>query len=244
MSTKEIRAVLKLYYSPAACSMAAHILLEEIGVEYQGIPINILKGENRTEEFLRINPKGFIPVLSTDAGLVSESPAILLYLAQAFPAAGLLPGNDPMGAAKVTSFNVFLASAVHVTYRHISRPRLFADGAEAHRALLAKVPEMLTRYFTMIEDTLSHGKDWIFGERYSASDPYLFVYSSLLFWKGDRGDPKQFPRVLAHRERVLARPATRRALDAEGVGDPAKFGETRTVMALDSPQFEATLTTC
>jgi glutathione S-transferase len=224
--------------------MAAHIVLEETGAEYEGHPINILLGENRTEEFLKINPKGFIPVLSTDEGLISESPAILLYLAQTFPEAGLLPSNDPFGIAKVTSFNTFLASAVHTTYRHISRPRLFAEGEEAHRALLAKVPEMLAQYFGMVEEALSHGKDWIFGDRYSVSDAYLFVYSSYLFWKGDRGDPRKFPRVLAHRQRVLARDATRRALDAEGIEDPADFGQTRTIMALDDPTFEATLSTC
>ncbi len=235
---------LTFYYSPAACSMAPHLVLEEIGVEYQGIPVNILNGDNRTEEFLSLNPKGFIPLLKTPEGIISENPAILLYLAQKYPEAGLLPSADPIGAAKATSFNAFLSSAVHVTYRHISRPRLFAEGEEAHRALLAKVPEMLGRYFGMIEDMLSHGGDWIFGDRYTVSDAYLFVYSSYLFWKGDRGDPTRFPRVLAHREKVLSRPATRRALDAEGIEDPAHFGRDRTIMALDDPQFEATLATC
>jgi glutathione S-transferase len=236
--------MLKFFYSPAACSMAAHIVLEEIGVPYESQRINILAGDNRTEAFLAINPKGFIPVLATEEGVISENPAILLYLAQTFPDAELLPSATPFGAAKATAFNAFLSSAVHTTYRHISRPRLFAEGEEAHRALLAKVPEMLGRYFGMIEDTLSDGREWIHGDRYSISDPYLFVYASYLFWKGDRGNPEDFPNVLAHRERVLARPATRRALDQEGIEDPATFGRERTIMALDDPTFEATLVTC
>jgi glutathione S-transferase len=221
--------------------MAPHIVLEETGAAYEASEINILRGDNRTEAFRRINPKGFIPVLATDDGLISENPAILLYIAQAFPEAGLLPAAGAFGAAQLTSFNAFLSSAVHTTYRYISRPRMFAEGEEAHRALLAKVPEMLGRYFGLVEEILADGREWIFGEAYSASDPYLFVYSSYLFWKGDRGNPEDFPHVLAHRKRVLARPATRRALDQEGIDDPATFGQTRTIMALDHPAFEATL---
>jgi glutathione S-transferase len=221
--------------------MAPHIALEETGADYEATRINILAGDNRTDAFRRINPKGYIPVLATDEGLISENPAILLYLAQTFPEARLLPSADPFGAAQVTSFNAFLASAVHTTYRHISRPRLFADGEAAHQALLAKVPEMLRRHFGLVEDMLADDRPWIFGDSFTVSDPYLFVYSSYLFWKGDRGDPQEFPKVLAHRERVLSRPATRRALDQEGIDDPATFGRTRTIMALDDPTFEASL---
>lgn len=229
--------MLKFYYSPAACSMAPHIALEESGANFEAIPINILKRENFSPEFLAVNPKGFIPVLQTPDGIISENPAILLYIGMSFPEAGLLPRNDAFGAAEATSFNAFLSSAVHVTYRHISRPRLFADGEAARLALLAKVPQMLGKYFGLIEERLSDGREWVHGDRFSISDPYLFVYASYLFWKGDRGDPNAFPNVLRHRERVLARPATQRALAREGVGDPAMFGRERTIMALDAEAF-------
>jgi glutathione S-transferase len=229
--------MLKFYYSPAACSMAPHIALEESGASFEATPINILKRENYAPDFLAVNPKGFIPVLQTPNGIVSENPAILLYIGMSFPEAGLLPSNDAFGAAEATSFNAFLASAVHVTYRHISRPTLFADGEEARVALLAKVPEMLAKYFGLVEERLADGRQWVHGDRYGISDPYLFVYSSYLFWKGDRGDPYAFPNLLKHRERVLERPATQRALAREGVGDPARFGQERTIMALDSEEF-------
>lgn len=229
--------MLKFFYSPAACSMASHIALEESGAPFEPKRINILKRENFDPAFLAINPKGFIPVLQTADGIISENTAILLYIAMTFPDAQLLPSDTPFGAAEVTAFNAFLSNAVHVTYRHISRPRMFADGEDARVALLAKVPEMLGKYFSLIEERFADGRQWVHGDRYSVSDPYLFVYSSYLFWKGDRGDPNAFPNVLKHRERVLARPATRRALDREGIDDPALFGRDRTIMALDSREF-------
>jgi glutathione S-transferase len=231
------RAMLRLFYSTAACSMAPHIALEEAGMPFEATSINILKRENFEPTFRAINPKGFIPVLQTARGIITENPAILLYIGMAAPAAGLLTGYDAEGLAETTSFNSFLSSAVHVTYRHISRPRLFAEGETAHAALLAKVPEMLGKYFNLIEERLSDGRPWVHGDQYTVSDPYLFVYASYLFWRGDRGDPYAFPNVLKHRERVLIRPATRRALDREGIDDPANFGRERKIMALDSESF-------
>jgi glutathione S-transferase len=128
----------------------------------------------------------FVPVLVADRCIITENTAILLYIAQTFPDSGLLPSNDAFGMAVVTSFNTFLASSVHITYRHLSMPRLFADGEVPHAALAAKVPEMLTQHFGLIEQQLSDGRPWIHGDRYTVSDPYLFVYSSHLFWKGKR----------------------------------------------------------
>lgn len=217
--------MIHLYYTPVACSMAPHIALEEAGADYQAIEVDVGAGENNKPEFLKINPKGLVPVLATEQGIITENPAILGYIAQRFPQAGLIPGNSAYGMAQVASFNAFLSSAVHVTLRQLSRPRLFADGEAAHAALRAKVPEMLTKYFGLIEDQFSDGREWIHGDSYSASDPYLFVYTSYLFWDGDRADPNAFPRTLAHRERVLRRPATERALAQEGIGDPASYAQ-------------------
>jgi glutathione S-transferase len=212
--------MLKLYYIPAACSLASHIALTEAGAEFEAQEIDYSRGDHKSPEFLKLNPKGFVPILLTDRGPITENAAILLYIAMAFPKAGIYPSDDPFGFARVQEFNTFLASSVHVTYRHISRPRLFADGPEAKAALRAKVPEMVHRYFGLIEDKLSDGRTWVHGARYTTSDPYLFVYSSYLQW-GDRGDASRFPLVRAHRERVLARPATQEALSAEGIPDPA-----------------------
>jgi glutathione S-transferase len=225
--------MLKLYYIPAACSLASHIALLEARADFEVEEIDYARGDHRDPKFLKLNPKGFVPVLLTDQGPITENVAILLYVAMTFPHAGLYPSSDPYGFARVLEFNTFLSASVHVTYRHISRPRLFADGPEAAAALRAKVPEMVHRYFGLIEDKFRDGRTWVHGERYSVSDPYLFVYSSYLQW-GDRGDPDRFPRVRAHRERVLARAATQRALEAEGIPDPAiAFGRNFHQPAID-----------
>lgn len=210
--------MLRFYYIAGACSVAPHIVLEESGADYEEVAIDYYAGDHRKPEFLKLNPKGFVGVLITERGPISENPAIMAYVAQAFPEARLAP-TDPYDFAQVQSFNMFLSSAVHVTFRHLSRPTLFADGEDARIALAAKVPEMTHKYFGMIEEQLSDGRTWIHGDDWTISDPYLFIYASYL-QRGDRGDPDAFPLVRAHRERVLARPATQRVLEREGKGDP------------------------
>jgi glutathione S-transferase len=210
--------VLKLFYIPASCSLATHIALTEAGADFEVQEIDYSRGDHKSPEFLRLNPKAFVPVLLTDQGPITENAAILLYIAMTFPKA---------------QFNTFLCSSLHVTYRHISRPRLFADGPVAKAALRAKVPEMVHKYFGLVEDKLSDGRTWVHGDRYTTSDPYLFVYASYLQW-GDRGDAGRFPLVRAHRERVLARPATQEVLAAEGIPDPAiAFGPNYYQPAID-----------
>ncbi len=212
--------MLRLYYIPGACSIAPHIALEESGADFETVAIDFAAGDHRKPEFLKLNPKAFVAVLVTDRGAISENAAILSYVAQAYPEAKLAP-TDPFEFAQMQAFNIFLASAVHVTYRHLSRPTLFCDGEEGARLLAAKVPEMVHRYFGLIEDQLSDGREWIHGDKYTVSDPYLFIYTSYL-QRGDRGDADRFPLARAHRERVLARPAVQRVIEREGKGDPAK----------------------
>lgn len=210
---------MKFFYIPHACSMAPHIVLEEAGAHFEPIAIDYLAGDHHKPEFLKINPKGYVAVLITEQGPISENMSIMAYVAQAYPDAKLAP-TDPFGFAQVQSFNSFMSSSVHVTFRQMSKPTIFADGDGAATALLAKVPEMVRNYFSLIEDQLSDGREWIHGDDYTISDPYLFVYSSYL-QRGTAGDPTPFPLVKAHRQRVLARPATQRVIEREGKGDPA-----------------------
>ena len=227
--------MMKFYYIPGACPVASHIVLEECGADYEAIAVDVFRGDTRTPEFLAMSPRGFVPVLVTDEGAITENTAIVSYLAQSFPAAKLLPAPTPYGLAKVTSFNAFLATTVHITLRHYSRPRMFADGEVAHAALHAKVPEMLNYYFGIIEDMLKDGRPYIHGDQFTASDPYLFIYASYLHWPTDRCDLSAIPHVLAHRERILARPATQRALAMENIPDPATIGGEASKVVLDAP---------
>src|SRR3546814_13139275 len=123
------------------------------------------------------------------------------------------------------SFRRVLFRSIHVLFRQISRPEVYADGPEAAAALKAKVPEMSNHYFSLIEDKLSDGRLFVHGDSYSLSDPYLFVFASYLRM-GDRGDIMLFPRLRAHREGVRARTAVERVLDRKG-GVQGKGGSVR-----------------
>ena len=206
--------MLKLFHTPGSCSVASHIALEETGAAYDPVRVDFATGDQLKPAFLQINPKGRVPALATDRGVVTENPAILAYVAQSFPEAGLADLKDPFAFAQVQAFNMFIATNIHISFRQISRPETYADGPEAKAALKAKVPEKADEYFTVIEDQLSDGRTWAMGERYTTSDPYLFVFATLMRLM-DVGHPKRFPRVQAHREQMLERPAVRRTLDQE-----------------------------
>jgi len=207
--------MLKLFYATGACSLAPHIALEEVGATYEAVRVNMKDGEQRKPEYLKINPKGRVPALLTDRGVLTENPAILAYIAQSFPDANLAPTGDAFAFAEMQAFNIFLTSSVHLTFTHAFRPERFGEGEAAAAAMRAKVPISLTEYFALIEERLSDGRSWVHGETFSISDPYLFVFSSWL-QRGSFVDPERIPQVLAHRARVAARPAVRQVLAREG----------------------------
>lgn len=206
--------MLKLFYMNGACSMVPHIVLEEIGVDYATVLVDFTKGDQRKPEFLAINPNGRVPALATERGVLTENPAILGYLARTYPT-GLAPVDDAFAFAQMQAFHMYIATTLHVTFRQISRPEMFADGEDAKLALKAKVPETANHYFSIIEQQLADGRTWVHGENYSMSDPYLFVFASYM-QRGDRGNPEKFPHIEAHRQRVRARPAVQRVLEQEG----------------------------
>lgn len=205
--------MLKLFYMPGACSLAPHIALEEVGASFEAVRVNLKEGEQRRPEYLKINPKGRVPALATDRGVLTENPAILAYVAQTFPAAKLAPLDDPFAFAEVQAFNVFLTSSVHVAFSHAFRPERYGE-ASAAEGIRAKVPESLTEYFGIIEDKLSDGRTWVHGESYGLSDLYLFVFAGWL-QRGSFVDPAKIPNVMAHHARVGARPAVQKALATE-----------------------------
>jgi len=208
---------MKLFYTPGACSMVPHIVLEELGIPYEGRLINFATGDQLKPDYLAINPAGRVPALATDRGVITEIPAILGYLARTFPDAGLAPVDDAFAFAEMQAFHMFIATNIHVTFRQISRPEFYADGPQAKVALAAKVPEMIDDYFAVIEQRFADGRPWVHGDRYTMSDPYLFVFSSYLNM-GERGDPKKIPHIWAHRDRVYqTRPAVAKTLADEGI---------------------------
>jgi glutathione S-transferase len=131
---------LKLYYSPGACSLAPHVALEEVGVDYEPVKVALAKGEQRTPEYLALNPKGRVPVLAEDGWVLTENAAILPYIAQRFPDAALWPA-DPREAARCAEWIGWIASTVHVSYAHVRRPERYATDPKAIEDVVAKGKE-------------------------------------------------------------------------------------------------------
>jgi glutathione S-transferase len=203
--------MMKLYYGQGTCALASHIALEEAGADYEAVRIDVLGGEQTRPEYLAINPKGRVPALVTDHGVLTENVAILAYIPETHPAAGLLP-TDPWARAQAHAFNAYLAATVHVAHAHGRRGYRWADEESSIADMRRKVPANMAAYFQLIEDDYLKGP-WVLGEAYSVCDGYLFTIADWL--ERDEVDPRRFPRVLDHRERVRARPAVAKVLAEE-----------------------------
>lgn len=204
--------MLKLFYSPGACSMASHIALEEAGAAYERHRVNLAGGEQRSEAYAKINPKGRVPALATDKGILTETPAILAYIAQTHPGTKLAPLDDPFAFARLQEFNSFLASTVHVSHAHRVRGSRWSDDPAVIEGLKPKVKQNMADAFQLIEDKMLAGP-YVLGEQFSVADPYLFTLARWL--EGDGVDIKNFPKVNAHQKRVADRPAVQSVLAAE-----------------------------
>lgn len=204
--------MLKLFFASNTCALASHIALEEAAAPHEAVRVDFKTNEQRKPEYLAINPKGRVPALVTERGILTETPAILAFVAQSFPAAGLAPLDDPYEFARVQAFNSYLCSTVHVAHAHRMRGYRWADDPVAIADMQRKVPSTVGDCFELIETTLLQGP-WVMGDRYSICDPYLFTLSQWL--DGDGVDVKRFPKLVDLQKRMNARPAVQRALVAE-----------------------------
>ncbi|MET0272071.1 MAG: glutathione S-transferase N-terminal domain-containing protein [Phenylobacterium sp.] len=203
--------MLKLFHAKGSCSLASLIALEEAGADYEVVRMSTAAGDQRTPEYLAINPKGRVPAIVTDQGVLTENVAILAYIAQTFPEAGLAPA-EPFGFARAQAFNSYLSSTVHVAHAHKHRGYRWADDPAALAHMTSKVPETEAACFQLIEDEMLAGP-WVLGEAYSICDGYLFTLAD---WLDEDGvDIRRFPKVHDHRERTRARPAVRKVLAEE-----------------------------
>jgi glutathione S-transferase len=206
--------MLKLFYAAHTCSLATHIVLEEVGADYSTVRIDFARTEQRSPEYLEVNPKGRVPALVTDRGVLTETPAMLVFVAQSFPAARLAPLDDPFVFARLQAFNSYLCSTLHIAHAHRMRgPRwVDADDAASIAALQRKVPQSVTACYELIEHHMLEGP-WVMGERYTICDPYLFTLAQWL--EADGVDPGRIPRVIDHRRRVGERAAVQKAIADE-----------------------------
>jgi len=204
--------MLKLFYAPNTCALASHIALEEANAKYATVRVDFTTNEQRKPDYLAINPKGRVPALATDDGILTETPAILAYVAQTHPAARLAPFDRPFAFARVQSFNSYLCSTVHVAHAHRMRGSRWVDDDAAIEAMQRKVPSNVADCFGLIEQTMFAGP-WVMGGEYTISDPYLFTLSQWL--AGDGVDIGRFPKIADFERRMRERPAVQRALAAE-----------------------------
>ena len=201
--------MLKIFIANGSISLAPLILLEEVGAQYEAMLIDLSRDEQRQDAYLEINPKGRVPSLVTEDGILTETCEILVYIAHRFGSEDLASMGDPFLFGRIQEFNSYLASTVHVAHAHRLRGTRWVSDQAALEAMQKKVPEVMTQAVTLVEDALLQGP-WVMGDTYTICDPYLFTISR---WLEDDGvDTGKLPRILEHRRSMMARAATQRAL--------------------------------
>jgi glutathione S-transferase len=206
--------MLKLFYATGTCALASHIALEDAGAEYETVRLDFRSNDQRKPEYLALNPKGRVPALVTDRGILTETPAILVFIAQTLPEAHLAPLDDAFALAQVQAFNSYLCSTVHVAHAHRVRGYRWvdADDAAAIVAMQKKVLQSVTECFDLIEREMFAGP-WVMGTSYTICDPYLFTLARWM--EADGVESYHFSKVHDHLRRMSERPAVKRVLAQE-----------------------------
>jgi glutathione S-transferase len=203
---------MKLFYAPGACSIGIHVLLEELGKPYDGVAVSLREGAQFKPEFTSVNPKSKVPTVVDDEGTVrTEFPAIAYWLARKNPYANLLP-DDIDQQAKALELMDYCVATVHMQgFSRIFRAANYSPTASDEAAVKARGTEIATKGFEALDKALA-GKDYAVG-KFSIADAALFYVE---FWAKRVGIALP-SNCAAHLERMLARPAVRRTLTAEGL---------------------------
>jgi glutathione S-transferase len=205
--------MLKLFFAPGTCALASHIALAEAGAAYTAEKIDFKANQQNSPDYLAINPKGRVPALLTERGVLTETPALLAYIAQMHPAAQLAPLDDAFAFAEVQAFNSYLCSTVHVAHAHKMRGSRWANDESSFADMKRKVPETVGACFALIEAKMLKGP-WVMGEQYTICDPYLYTIATWL--EGDGVEMAKLPKVADHHQRMAERAAVKRALAEQG----------------------------
>jgi glutathione S-transferase len=200
---------MKLYYSPGACSLSPHIALAEAGLTVDYVKVNLR--EKKTEagdDYLKVNPKGQVPVLGLDGGgVLTEGPAIVQYIADKAPNAKLAPANGSNERYQLQEWLNLITSELHKSFSPLFNPTMPEEAKNIFR-------ERISKNLAYINGQLA-GKDYLMGSQFTVADGYLFT---ILRWAiGQKFDLAQHPNLKTYFDRVSARPKVKEAMLAEGL---------------------------
>ena len=205
---------LKLYYSPGACSLIPHIALEEAGAAFEPLRIPIADGAHLTPEYRAINPHARLPALGTERGVITESIAVLNFIADKFKAPGSVPRGDAYAAASCNELLGWFSSSVHIAFAQVWRGVRFTEDDKLWPAIEDGGRKVLARQFDEIESLCVD--EWLVPGQFTAADSYALTF---LRWARRIGfELGRYPKWAGLADRVVERPAVRRALDVEGLG--------------------------
>lgn len=201
---------MKLYYATGTISIAVAIALEEAGIAYDTHQLNFASGDQQSPEYAKVNPKGRVPALDVNGTILTETGALLDYVATQAP--HLMP-TDPIQAAKARSVMYYLASTMHVNHAHKMRGHRWADQESSWQDMTAKVPENMTASAQFVETDCLTGP-YILGDQITIADAYLFMVCTWL--PGDGVDLAPFPKLRAFMNAMEARDSVK-AVRAKGM---------------------------
>ena len=203
--------MMTLFYFPGLCSLASHIALEEVGARYECHLVDIMKGENAGPEYQRINPRAQVPALKVDNSVLTETVAILYYVAKQFPGAGLAPASL-FEEARWLSWSARMATAMHPAFTRVARPDFIVDDKNLFDAVRGKAREKYSEFMNELDQALSAGP-WILGAQYTTCDAQALV---LYGWGARAGFPMvDFKNFTAWKDKMLERKAVQTVLKQE-----------------------------
>jgi glutathione S-transferase len=198
---------MKLYYSPGACSLSPHIVLREAGLAFEPVmaPTKTHKLQDGTD-YYTINPLGYVPMLELDDGTrLREGPAIVQYVADQVPNKNLAPANGTLPRYRLQEWLTFIGTEIHKSFSPLFNPNMPEDGKKIYR-------ERLANRFAFVDKELA-GKQYLMGDHFTVADAYLYTVTR---WAKPMAiDLGAYPNLVAHNERVNARPAVQEALKVE-----------------------------
>jgi glutathione S-transferase len=200
---------MKLYYSPGACSLASHIALCETGLPFEIDKFIVSTGKTDSgEDFMQVNPKGYVPTIRLDDGsILTEGAAVLQYIADRNPASGLAPSAGTMERYRLQEWLTFIGTEIHKTFSPLFNKAVSSDVKD--RAL-----ELLVKRLSYVETHLAKNS-YLMGDVFTVADAYLFV---VLSWSKNVGfDLAQFPKIKEYLARIAVRPSVHAAMKAEGL---------------------------